>query len=510
MTRRAVAGVLIVLLGVLGSTTAAAQTPGAKPAEQNPQGQPDAGACPDLPEALTGACEAVTGAVREATSSAVSGAARTGVRAVVGEVIEFAAWITGEVGRVLGEVTGPHLSATWFRGEYAQMMVAVVPFLFLALVGAVVQALMRGDLALLGRSVGVFLPLAAVGMGAGAAVVDLFVVATDALSALVARGMGADLTALFTGLGGAVTALGAAGGPATAVGVPLLAGLFGGGLVAFAGLALWVELLLRQAAIYATVLFLPLGFAALVWPATSHWLRRLVQVIVALVLSKLVIVMVLAGAAGAANAQVGREGFAPVLAGGSLLLVGALMPYLLLALIHVGEVHATGRLEGALRRPTAAVSLPQAGPARMLARVREMVTDGQPASNRPGRSRAVPAGRNQLGPAAGDGTPRAERRAGGTVATSQAGVAGAPAAGVGTAAGAAGVTAAQTAAAGAKAAQRIREQDPATLAAATGGEQTGHRSPPTAAPSERALQNPPPTSRPSRRERPGPAADDGD
>ena len=51
-----------------------------------------------------------------------------------------------------------------------------------------------------------------------------------------------------------------------------------------AAFALWVELLLREAAVYVIVLMLPLAFAALVWPARRIWAVRAVELLVALIL----------------------------------------------------------------------------------------------------------------------------------------------------------------------------------------------------------------------------------
>ena len=72
-------------------------------------------------------------------------------------------------------------------------------------------------------------------------------------------------------------------------------------LVAVAAFVLWIELLIRAAAVYVAVLFLPLALATLVWPAVSHWCRRLVETLAALILSKFVIVATLSLAAGAVS-----------------------------------------------------------------------------------------------------------------------------------------------------------------------------------------------------------------
>jgi hypothetical protein len=41
----------------------------------------------------------------------------------------------------------------------------------------------------------------------------------------------------------------------------------------------WLELLLRAAAVYVAVLFLPLALAGRAWPAIAHWSPRLVRLI---------------------------------------------------------------------------------------------------------------------------------------------------------------------------------------------------------------------------------------
>ncbi|MGH9075296.1 MAG: hypothetical protein ACRDZQ_14445 [Acidimicrobiales bacterium] len=69
-------------------------------------------------------------------------------------------------------------------------------------------------------------------------------------------------------------------------------------VVGFLSFVVWVELAARAGAIYLLVAFLPLALAGLFWAPASRWLRRLVEVLVAVVASQLVItvVMVLAAA----------------------------------------------------------------------------------------------------------------------------------------------------------------------------------------------------------------------
>jgi hypothetical protein len=100
------------------------------------------------------------------------------------------------------------------------------------------------------------------------------------------------------------------------------------------------------------VLFLPLALAALVWPAISHWCRRLAETLAALVLSKLVIAAVLSLAAGALAGGIGvgatggdGGGFASVITGVALLVIATMSPFTLLRLIPAIEAGAVAHLE---------------------------------------------------------------------------------------------------------------------------------------------------------------------
>jgi hypothetical protein len=63
--------------------------------------------------------------------------------------------------------------------------------------------------------------------------------------------------------------------------VPLFAVFLGGLIAAIGAFFVWIELVLRSAAVYLTVLFLPFTFVAMVWPTTARWCRRLVELLFA-------------------------------------------------------------------------------------------------------------------------------------------------------------------------------------------------------------------------------------
>ncbi len=102
-------------------------------------------------------------------------------------------------------------------------------------------------------------------------------------------------------------------------------------------IALWIELVVREAAVYVIVLMLPLFFAALVWPARRVWAARAVELLIALILSKFVIVAVLA-LGGAAMEHAAALSITSLLAGLALVLLAAFSPWVLLRLLPLHEM----------------------------------------------------------------------------------------------------------------------------------------------------------------------------
>ena len=244
--------------------------------------------------------------------------ASSGFESVLSGISQWVAggaeWLLGQIGDVLVATTTVDVGATWFRTHYGQMTalagVVVLPLLLIS----TIQAVVRQNPGQLVRTFLVQLPLALLLGVVAIQVVILSLSATDAMSDAVAGGTGADVTSLLSGVTTGLAA--AAADPTIASFVLLLIAL----LVAVAAFVLWIELLIRAAAVYVAVLFLPLALATLVWPAVSHWCRRLVETLAALILSKFVIVATLSLAAGAVSSGTAGSGahgagFSAVLAG---------------------------------------------------------------------------------------------------------------------------------------------------------------------------------------------------
>jgi hypothetical protein len=370
-------GLLLILatlafLIVLPGATATAQPGDGLVLAQDTEPPADEGVCEGLVWGVEHLCGGVTGVIGSGTEAVVAGGAKAALSAVVEFVVDGSGWLLGELAGLIDRSTRPDVTSGWFQAAYRDMaaiaLVGLLPFLLLA----IIQGIVRQDPGQLLRSTFVHVPLAAIGTGAAVVIVDMLITITDGMSTWIGRSMGSDLSEFATGLGTAVTSL---AGP-TGGGAAGFAALIAAAVVAFATFVIWLELLLRQAAIYVAVLFLPLGFMAMVWPATAHWLRRLVQGLVAIILSKFVIVAVMALASSAMNADVGDNGFGVVVAGGALLSLAALAPYVLLRLIPVFEAGLSSQFEGTFRRPTAAVAPPGGGPSQITRMIRQRVGSG--------------------------------------------------------------------------------------------------------------------------------------
>jgi hypothetical protein len=128
----------------------------------------------------------------------------------------------------------------------------------------------------------------------------------------------------------------------------------------------WLELIMREAAIYVAVAFLPLTFVAMVWERTAHWCRKLIELLGAIILAKLTIAVAIALAAGAmGNARDGQGGLTALLAGCAVMVIAALTPWLLIRLVPIAE--SAGHL--ALHRGSARSAMATAPGARTAANV---------------------------------------------------------------------------------------------------------------------------------------------
>ncbi len=276
--------------------------------------------------------------VCDAAGDAAGAAAGAAGDAVLGELTGWvgdgAAWLLGQVAEAIDATTTVDLSAPWFERHYAFMFQAGAILLLPLLLLTTLQALVRQDAGLLIRAAFLQLPAAMLLTGLAVTVTQTALAVTDALSAELTRGVAKDTDTLATTL----TTASAVGGP-----IPLFASFLLALVMALAALFVWFELILRAGVVYVAVMFLPLFLATMIWPALSGWVRRLVQLIVAAILSKLVIVATLSLGLSAFTSG---DGPSALLAGAGMFLLAAFSPFVLFSLIPLAAEVAQPQREG--------------------------------------------------------------------------------------------------------------------------------------------------------------------
>lgn len=241
--------------------------------------------------------------------------------------------------RALSATTAPVLDGAAFHGELSVMATLAATAALPLLAAAAIYAVVRQEPGALVRTVAVRLPLALLFTSMAVELVSLGLAATDQASASLLAGAGRPLHVLFgrlVGLFGGADPLSLA----PDVIFLLLAGVLGA--------AVWLELAVRAAAVAVATLFLPLALVGSTFPATAHWGRRLAETITALVLSKLVIVAVLALAVSALGGDSG--GLSALVEGVTLLGLAAVAPFALARLVPMVEAGAVEHLSGAGRQ----------------------------------------------------------------------------------------------------------------------------------------------------------------
>ena len=301
---------------------------------------------------INGGKQLITGNVGGAASTVLGAGAGTlatagttvGLAAISASVVAAAGAVLHETAVALGSTTAPQLRSTWFSATYWRMAaiaaMLTLPFLF----AATVQAALRSDVTLLARAALGYLPLAILSIAIAAPLTTLLLAASDELCGLIsaaAANESGHVLASAVVLVGGLTALGQS---------PFLAFLLGMFAI-IAAFALWIELLLREAAVYVVVLMLPLAFAALAWPARRIWAVRAVEILVAVILSKFAIVAVLSLGGAAVAASIGHQDVSGLMAGTVLIMLAALSPWALLRFVPLAEVAAgaAAALRGELR-----------------------------------------------------------------------------------------------------------------------------------------------------------------
>jgi hypothetical protein len=355
----ALAGLVLVAMLVSAPAALAQTSTTAPPTTVAPQQAKPADPCAKNQTAIArricqlgqSASHTVTGAVAGAAGNIVSAAGDSALRSFTAAVSSAGNWFLGKVGSLINGTTSPNVvNAKWFGSQYRVMLALAVVLALPILLVSVAQSIVRVDAMQAIRSAFVFLPIAAIFSAVAPAIAQLMIDSSDWMSTAISHNATESAQRFMSQTG---SWLGAVGAGTINPAVPVFGVLLGAIVVVLGAFSIWLELLLRSAAIYVAVLFLPLGFAAMVWPAGWRWCRRLIEFLIAIIFAKVFIVAIIdMAAAGLGSGALAS--FEGVLAGGALLLMAAFTPIALLRLIPLAEaaVVTAGQQRAALRQAT--------------------------------------------------------------------------------------------------------------------------------------------------------------
>jgi hypothetical protein len=361
----------IVALTLTGIASPAAQAvpsapgnPGAGQTQPQEEPQPEPqGDCAGRLPVLEQLCDALLwdplggrGPVND-TVDAVAGAPGAAGRAVGGGALDQvtrwmtdgARWVTSKIQELIKKTTTPELEARWYRERFAGMAALGGGLSVLVAMIALGSAGFRRDPDALGATfIGMF--RAGIGTGIVLALVVLALSVADGITNWVAADASGQTASRFWG------------DVAGAWGSDDHAG-FGSSAIAFmfavvqvlAGVAVWIEMQLRQAGIYVAVLFMPAALAAAIWPRLRSWQERLVGLLFVMVAMKPVIVVVLslAGSAAAAGGDADKD-LGLLIAAVMILVLAAFVPWVLMMLVSINSEGAwtartaTGSVKGSV------------------------------------------------------------------------------------------------------------------------------------------------------------------
>jgi hypothetical protein len=269
----------------------------------------------------------------------LSGAARTAGGGVMKVFTVFftdgAKWFLDRLQEFLTAPTRPDLSASWWVEKYNLMLALAAVVAAATLLLALIDAAAKGSPEGLGRALFADVPVAGLVGGVAPLVVQYLVDLADWLSGRLLKDLGADSVAALSHSGEWFASFSAATANPAA---PLVAGLIAALVTIVAAFVIFLELMLRSNAIYLIAALIPVIYAIRIWPAAKTVARRTTEVLIAVIFTLPVVSLAVSMGAAASGALGGVgdasfKDFGTAIAGAVLLLLAALAPWGMIALM---------------------------------------------------------------------------------------------------------------------------------------------------------------------------------
>ncbi|MFC8797002.1 conjugal transfer protein TrbL [Promicromonospora sp. NPDC057138] len=255
-----------------------------------------------------------------------AGSAASPIQGLADWTGDTAAWVLEGMWALMVTTTMVDVTSDSYTRVYSLVFGIAVVVMLLFFLLQVATGMIRRDPGALGRGV----------LGLGKSILGSFVIVTltallleitDQLCAGLVQAAGTTMEQIGHRLVLIVTGITIS---TNVIGVGPLLGLFLTGMAFSAGFAVWISLLVRSALILVAIALGPLAMAGATWDATRGWVSKWVTFMVALIVSKLVMVTIFLIATEQMSAPIEADiaSVAEPLTGIVLLIIGAFAPYL--------------------------------------------------------------------------------------------------------------------------------------------------------------------------------------
>ncbi|MDR3359377.1 MAG: conjugal transfer protein TrbL [Bifidobacteriaceae bacterium] len=347
-----------------------------------------------------------------------------------------AGWLFEQVWTIFDTTTLVDVTNPGYVKVYSLILGAALFVMLMFFCFQLVAGLVRHEAGALKRAV-TGLAKSVLGSFVALTVTGLLLEATDQLCVGIVQASGETMTSMGSRI--ALLAVGLAGINLAAPGAGAILTIFLAGLAISAALIVWFSLLIRKALLLVSVVLAPFALAGQSWDATRGWFGKWASFVVAMILSKLVLVVTMLVAVTQTASPIAPDlaSISEPIAGVVLMMVAAFAPYMtykLIAFMGSDMYHlmsAEQEAKHAMNRPLP-VRTPMGNPAAVLAG-QSGGTNPAPPAGSGGQATSVTA---TTAPAAGGGGGGAAAGSGAGGAGSGAAAGGAGSAGAGAAAGA--------------------------------------------------------------------------
>lgn len=285
---------------------------------------------------------------------------------------QAAGWLFEAVWSVFDTTTLVDVSDPGYIGVYNVLFGVAVFIMLIFFCLQLITGLIRRDPTALSRAA-LGLSKAVLGSFVAISITGLLLEITDQLTIGIVQATGNTMEGMGDRI--ALLAAGLVGINITAPGVGAIITIFLAGLAISAAAIVWFSLLIRKALLLVAIVFAPIALSGASWDATKGWFTKWAAFVIALIASKLVLVVIFLVAITQVSAPIDLDlaSIADPIAGIVLMLIAAFAPYMaykFISFVGFDMYHAMSseqEAKSAMNRPVPTVAKPAGdGPKKIL------------------------------------------------------------------------------------------------------------------------------------------------